>query len=72
MTTLAADREHLRMAHRARRIEQVIVALRELRGERAAGAVPPALDHAITEFSRQLTAAASACADDDLRHRTPR
>jgi hypothetical protein len=53
--TLGAELERVRLAHRARRIERVLVSLRERRTERArAGPVPPALSQAIDGFSREL------------------
>jgi hypothetical protein len=55
MPTLAADLDRQRTAHRARRMEQVLVALQVRRDERCLrGEVPPALDHAIRDFTEQL------------------
>jgi len=56
VTTIAADLEHVRQTRRADRIERVLVALRERRRERTPGvAVPRALNHSISEFTRELT-----------------
>jgi hypothetical protein len=53
--TLGAELERVRLAHRTRQIERVLVSLRERRTERArAGPVPPALSQAIDDFSREL------------------
>lgn len=52
--TLAVDLEFQRLAHRAHRVEQVLVALHERRGEHADEAVPPGLHRAIHDFSSQL------------------
>ena len=56
MTTIAAALEHQRMNHRAHRIEQILVTLREWRRERRLqGAVPHALDESIGDFAHQLS-----------------
>jgi len=56
VTTIAVDLEDLRPAHRAHRIEGVLVALRERRRGRTPGvAVSPALNRSISEFARELT-----------------
>jgi hypothetical protein len=53
--TLGRELERARLAHRTHRIERVLVSLRERRTERArAGAVPPALNQAIDDFTREL------------------
>jgi hypothetical protein len=53
--TLGGELERVRLAHRTRRIERVLVSLRERRTERArAGAVPPALNQAIEDFTGEL------------------
>jgi len=65
MPTLAADLEHVRLAHRAGQVEQVLAALRERRNERACagagplarargGAAPLALTRVIAGFPGQL------------------
>jgi hypothetical protein len=53
--TLGGELERVRLAHRAHRVEQVLAALGERRRERArTGTVPPALSHAIDDFSHEL------------------
>jgi hypothetical protein len=55
--TLGGELERVRLDHRTRRIERVLVSLRERRTERArAGAIPPALNQAIDDFTRELGA----------------
>jgi hypothetical protein len=52
---LAKDLERARLAHRADRIERVLVALRERHHERSLrGAVPAPLSQSIAEFAAQL------------------
>jgi hypothetical protein len=53
--TLGGELERVRLAHRTRRIDRVLVSLRERRTERArAGAVPTALNRAIEDFTCEL------------------
>jgi hypothetical protein len=54
--TLAKDLERARLAHRADRIERVLIALRERHHERSPrGAVPAALSQSIAVFAAELT-----------------
>jgi hypothetical protein len=53
--TLAKDLERARLAHRADRIEEVLIALRKRHRELSLrGAVPAPLSQSIAEFAAQL------------------
>lgn len=57
MTTIATDLEHLRLTLRARRLEQVVAALRERRRYQAStGAVLAPLERSIADFCDELRA----------------
>lgn len=53
--TLATALEHQRLTHRAQRIEQVLAALHERRGERSGRGTPAALEQSISEFAGELS-----------------
>jgi hypothetical protein len=55
-STIGQQLEHQRLVTKTRRLEGVVAALQTRRRERASsGAVPPALDQALDDFTRQLT-----------------
>lgn len=65
MSTIAAELEHLRLTFRARRLTQVVDALHDRRSEQASGAVPPALDLAIRDFSDELAEVQARLRDEE-------
>jgi hypothetical protein len=52
--TLGQQLDLVRLAHRAHRLERVLVALRARADDYSAAAIPPALRRAIRDFDREL------------------